>query len=118
MGLIHLEGLEFFAYHGFYDEEQKVGNKYSVDIKIAADLSEARNSDKLHDTINYEELYRLTKEEMKVSSRLLEHIAERIIKRIAVRYPQIDQCEISISKFNPPVGGVCQRAKVTIKEDF
>lgn len=118
MGLIYLEGLEFFAYHGFYDEEQKVGNKYSVDIKITSDLTEARNSDKLNDTINYEELYRLTKEEMKVSSRLLEHIAERIIKRISVRYPQINACEISISKFNPPLGGVCQRARVTINEEF
>ena len=96
MGLIYLEGLEFFAYHGFYDEEQRVGNKYSVDIKITSDLTEARNSDKLNDTINYEELYRLTKEEMKVSSRLLEHIAERIIKRVSHGYTQINACEIGI----------------------
>ena len=118
MGVINLEGLEFFAYHGFYDEEQTVGNKYSVDIRIESDLSSARNSDKLNDTINYEDLYNLTKEEMKIPSRLLEHIAERIIKRVANKYPQIKNCEISISKFNPPVGGVCNRARVVIKEDF
>jgi len=118
MGLIYLEDLEFFAYHGYYDEEQTVGNKYSVDIKIESDLSSARDSDKLTDTINYEDLYNLTKEEMLVPSRLLEHIAERIIKRISSKFPQIKSCEIGISKFNPPVGGVCNRAKVVIKKVF
>jgi len=116
MGLIHLEGLEFFAYHGFYDEEQKVGNKYSVDIKIRTDLSDARKSDELNSTINYEDIYKLTKKEMEISSRLLEHIAERIIKRVLSKYPDIEDCEVSISKYNPPVGGVCKRAKVTVKE--
>ena len=118
MGYIHLEGLEFFAYHGYYDEEQKVGNKYSVDIKIEADLYHARDSDKLKDTINYEDLYRLTKEEMKISSRLLEHIGQRVIARIHLEYPNINKCEVAISKYNPPVGGVCHRARVVIEEVF
>jgi len=118
MGLIYLEGLEFFAYHGYYDEEQKVGNKYSVDIKIDADLNDARGSDKLTDTINYEDLYKLAKEEMQISSRLLENIGQRIIARINQRYPEIHSCEVGISKYNPPVGGVCHRARVVIKEVF
>ena len=34
MGQIALEGMEFFAFHGYYDEEQKIGNKYGIDLYI------------------------------------------------------------------------------------
>ena len=43
--MVSLEGLEFFAYHGYYDEEQKVGNKYSVDVTVRADLKAAAVED-------------------------------------------------------------------------
>lgn len=115
MGFIHLEGLEFFAYHGYYDEEQKVGNKYSVDLEIETDLHEASSSDKLPDTINYEQLYRIVKAEMEVPSRLLEHIGGRISDKIYEEYSSIKSCKVAISKYNPPVGGVCQRARVVIE---
>ncbi|MDX5443432.1 MAG: dihydroneopterin aldolase, partial [Hymenobacteraceae bacterium] len=48
MGQIALEGMEFFAFHGFYDEEQKIGNKYGVDLYIKTDLHAAAESDDLH----------------------------------------------------------------------
>ena len=116
MGTIALEGIEFFAYHGFYYEEQKVGSKYSVDIKVEAPFEEAAVHDQLSETINYEQLYKIIKQEIKKPSKLLENIAKRIIDRTIENFPHIEYVEVSISKFNPPVGGVCNRAKVTLKE--
>ena len=116
MGIISLEGIEFFAYHGFYDEERKVGNKYAVDINVEADFHEAAETDKLQETINYEELYSIIREEINVPSRLLEHIGKRIIDTVLAKFSQVDTVEVSISKFNPPIGGVCHKAKVTLKE--
>jgi dihydroneopterin aldolase len=116
VGTISLEGLEFFSYHGFYDEEQKIGNKYSVDIVVTADFSEAARRDRLSATVNYEDLYRITANVMQQSARLLEHIAHRIIQEIRASYPELLSVEVSVSKFNPPIGGVCQRAKITLKE--
>lgn len=116
MGTVSLEGLEFFSYHGFYDEEQKIGNKYSVDIVVTADFSEAARLDRLSATVNYEELYRITTGVMKQPARLLEHIAHRIIREIRDKYPDLQSVEVSVSKFNPPIGGVCHRAKITLKE--
>jgi dihydroneopterin aldolase len=115
MGTIALEGLEFFAYHGFYDEEQKIGNKYSVDITVVADLSEAARVDKLSTTVNYGELYRIAHEAMQRPARLLEHISHNIIVEIRKRYPNVETVEVSVSKFNPPIGGVCHRAKITLR---
>ncbi|GAB4002492.1 dihydroneopterin aldolase [Spirosoma daeguense] len=116
MGTIALEGLEFFSYHGFYDEEQKIGNKYSVDIIVNADFSDAARLDRLSATVNYEDIYRITATVMKKPARLLEHVAHQIIQEIRTKYTDIESIEVSVSKFNPPIGGVCHRARITLKE--
>jgi dihydroneopterin aldolase len=113
---IILENIEFFAYHGYYDEEQKIGNKYTVDICVEADLSKAAQSDKLADTINYEKLYQVVAEEIAKPTRLLEHIAQRIINSTFQKFGQVDSIKVCIAKHNPPVGGVCGKAKVILKQ--
>jgi 7,8-dihydroneopterin aldolase/epimerase/oxygenase len=115
MGKIALEGLEFFAYHGAYIEEQKIGNRYSVDITIETDFTTAAETDRLKETVNYEDVYDHIKEVMHQKHRLLEHIGHSIIERIRLQYPNIQQVEVAVSKFNPPIGGVCERAKIVIK---
>ncbi|MGI4835577.1 MAG: dihydroneopterin aldolase [Janthinobacterium lividum] len=114
MGQIALEGLEFFAFHGYYDEEQKIGNKYGVDIYLTTDLYAAGASDKLAETIDYEVLYRLVLAEMQQPARLLEHLAHRILDRVMGELPPVRRARVSVSKFNPPLGGICHRARVTL----
>lgn len=117
MGKITLEGLEFFAFHGFYDEEQKIGNKYGVDITIETTLMKAGADDKLSETIDYKELYRIIHIEMSKPSRLLENIGTRIMNAVMAQLPLVTSVEIAISKFNPPIGGICKRAMVTMSSD-
>lgn len=114
MGKITLEGLEFFAFHGYYDEEQKIGNKYGVDITIESSLQKAGTDDKLSETIDYEELYKIISREMNIPSRLLENIGGRILNAVFANFPLVTFVEISISKFNPPIRGICKRAIVTL----
>lgn len=116
MGQIALEGMEFFAFHGYYDEEQKIGNKYGLDLYIETDLSRAAASDELQQTVNYEVLYALALEEMKMPARLLEHLGHRIIDRVYAQFPFVQSIRISVYKFNPPLGGICKWAKVTLEE--
>ncbi|WP_017732122.1 dihydroneopterin aldolase [Nafulsella turpanensis] len=116
MGKISLEGMEFFAYHGFYDEEQKIGNKYAVDVEVETDLSRAGKKDALAETVNYEELYKLIAKVMGKPARLLEAISYKIIEDIFAAFAAAHVVEVSISKFNPPIGGVCHRARVSIKK--
>lgn len=121
MGKVSLEGLEFFAYHGFYDEEQKIGNKYSVDVEVRTDLMKAASKDALSDTVNYEELYKMIAKVMAKPTRLLEAINYRIIQVVFAHFPAAKSVEVSVSKFNPPIGGVCHRARVTMaksREEF
>ncbi len=115
MGTISLEGLEFFAYHGFYDEEQKIGNKYAVDIHLSVDLKKAGSSDILLDTVNYERVYKIAAAVMQEKAKLLEHIAFSLIGHLRHEFPAITGVMVKVSKFNPPIGGVCKCASVTLE---
>jgi dihydroneopterin aldolase len=116
MGTVALEGMEFFAYHGFYEEERKIGNKYSVDITVSLDITEAASTDDIQGTVNYEELYDIVRHEMLTPSCLLENIAYRIIDRTYEIYPEVEWVEVTISKFNPPLGGICHRSTITLRK--
>ncbi|MET4106567.1 dihydroneopterin aldolase [Hymenobacter sp. UYP22] len=115
MDQVALEGMEFFAFHGYYEEEQKIGNKYSVDLYIDTDLQQAGTSDELENTVNYVVLYQLVAEEMHIPARLLEHVGQRIISRVQAAFPHISGVKVSVSKYNPPFGGICFRSRVTLE---
>lgn len=111
---IALEGLEFYAYHGYYEEERKIGNFFSVDIKVKTELYEFSDSENLSNTINYEHLYTIAQEEMSIPRKLLETIANNITDKVFSSLPEVKEMEVSISKYNPPFGGQCKKAKVSL----
>ncbi len=105
MGLIQLENMEFYAYHGHYREEQIVGSKFLVSLSIKTNLSKPAKTDSLKDTVNYHKAYLVVKNEMSKKSHLLENIASRILDSLYDSFPEIDSATVKISKINPPVGG-------------
>ena len=105
MGLIQIENMEFYAFHGHYREEQIVGNKFLVDLSIDSDMATPADSDNLKDAINYQLAYKLVKEEMEKKSKLLEHIAKRILDTIYANFQDVRKVTVKISKMNPPMGG-------------
>ena len=105
MGKILLEGMEFFAYHGVYQEERENGQLFSIDLEILADYSKACHSDKLEDAIDYVQVYELVKAEMGIPSSLLENVAQRIIETISNAFQEIDWIKVKITKLKPPISG-------------
>jgi dihydroneopterin aldolase len=105
MGKIQLEGMEFYAYHGHYKEEQIIGTKFIVDLEMVFETSLAEYSDQLSDTINYQEAYQIVKKEMEINAHLLESVARRILGALAQAFPQLKSIQVKISKINPPLGG-------------
>jgi 7,8-dihydroneopterin aldolase/epimerase/oxygenase len=112
---IALEGLSFYAYHGYYEEERKSGNKFLVDIKVITDLNLTSNFDDLNNTVNYEELYRIVKSEMTKPSKLLENVGKNILDEVFKKISLLESAEVTITKFSPPIGGPCDKAKVTLR---
>ena len=105
MGLIQIENMEFYAFHGHYREEQIVGNKFLVDLSIDSDIAAPAASDNLKDAINYQHAYKLVKEEMEKKSKLLENIAKRIVDVIYDNFDGVRKVTVKVSKMNPPMGG-------------
>ncbi|MDU8884690.1 dihydroneopterin aldolase [Yeosuana sp. MJ-SS3] len=113
MGIVKIENIRVFAYHGCLVEEKKIGSDYRVDLKVNASLKKSSQTDMLHDTVDYVFLNKVVKEEMQKPSHLLETVAERILNRVIKEHELVDKATVWISKLNPPIGGDVE--KVTIK---
>jgi dihydroneopterin aldolase len=113
MGLITIEGMEFYSFHGHYKEEQIVGNKFIVDLTIETDMEMPSKSDNLKDAVNYQQAYQLVKSEMEKKSHLLEHIAGRILDALYADMQGIRKATVKVSKMNPPMGGKINSVSVT-----
>lgn len=116
MGKVKIENIRIYAYHGCLKEETLIGSDYRVDITIAADLSKAAISDHLSDTVDYVHINHIVVEEMKIPSKLLEHVARRIGERVFLEIPIVKKSKVIISKINPPIGGDVEM--VSIKLNF
>jgi 7,8-dihydroneopterin aldolase/epimerase/oxygenase len=104
MGIIRIEDMEFYAFHGHFKEEQIVGNKFLIDLEIETDLEPAGISDRLDDAADYTIACRVVKEEMGKKSKLLENIAMRILDSLYLNMKDIKRATVKIRKMNPPVG--------------
>jgi dihydroneopterin aldolase len=117
IGVIELEEMRFWAYHGCLESERSKGNLFLVDFRGEMDLRKAADSDVLEDTVNYGDIYQVVKAEMEAPSDLLEHVAGRIMKALGARFPQFARFSVRVSKQMPPVGGTVQWSRVTLMSE-
>lgn len=105
MGLIHVNGIRVFAYHGCLPEEARIGGHYSVDVSVEGDFTKAEASDDLADTVDYGRVTILVKEQMARRSRLIEHVARRILDALKNEWPVGYRFRVRVVKERPPVEG-------------
>ncbi|MEH6305167.1 dihydroneopterin aldolase [Olivibacter sp. CPCC 100613] len=111
---VALRNARFYAYHGYYPEEQVIGNEFYLDIICSLSNPTINSNDLLAETINYEELYRIAKEEMSQPKKLLETVVESILNTVKMSFHEINEIEVSLRKSNPPFGGDTATAEVSL----
>jgi 7,8-dihydroneopterin aldolase/epimerase/oxygenase len=116
MALIELENMEFHAFHGCFKEERVVGNRFVVNFSFEVNTEKAEKSDNIADTVNYQTVYSIVKEEVAIPSHLLEHLGKRILDRICAQFPEVEKAQVKISKMNPAMGGKMKSVSVTIEQ--
>lgn len=114
MGKVKIDNIRVYAHHGCLREESVVGSEYSIGVTISANLSKATESDELSDTVDYVHIHQIVKEEMQIASKLLEHVAKRIIDRVHLEMDLVDHVEVAVSKINPPIGGDVEKVTVVL----
>jgi dihydroneopterin aldolase len=113
-GKIALEGLSFYGYHGYYTEENVIGNQFTVDLIVTTFFD--TKADELEGTVNYENLYKAAKEVMDVPTKLLETLAGKIAEKILNENEGVEDITVKVKKHHPPIGGTCQHAYVEITQ--
>jgi len=117
MGQIIIEGMEFYAYHGHFEEEQVVGGNFLVDIIIDTDTDKAAKSDSLDDALDYQSIYQDIKVEMELTSYLLENITYRIMDRLFKNHSSIEHAILKVTKLNPPIGGRVNKVSIRLEKN-
>ena len=118
MSLIALEGMQFYAYHGVYEEEQIIGNNFVVDIYITTNHDKALKEDNIFETINYETVYLVCEAEMKKTVKLLETLVDRIVSALKHQFDSIQEVSIKITKKNPIPGARVANSSIETAESF
>lgn len=112
MATIILEGMTFFAHHGYYVHEQERGNQFVVQIEVDTDIEQAALFDDLQLTVNYEAIYQIAAMVMEEPCRLIETVAYRIAHGIRKQFPDLAGIRVSLRKLNPELGGPVEGARV------
>ncbi|WP_240377863.1 dihydroneopterin aldolase [Bacillus piscicola] len=113
MDKIYLNGMEFYAYHGVYEEENKLGQHFTVDLVLEADLKEAALEDNLEKSVNYADAYAIVKDVVEGNTYdLVETIAENISLQVLNHFAIVDQVKVKVVKPNPPIPGHYQSVAI------
>lgn len=112
---IILKDLRFYAYHGVGAQETQVGNEFVLDLRLRMDWTCAIRSDDVNDALSYAEVYEAVKDEMARPSRLLEHVAGRIARRLFQDFSSLEEIELRLVKRNPPMGADIEGAGVELR---
>ncbi|KXH85700.1 dihydroneopterin aldolase [Chryseobacterium kwangjuense] len=118
MSKIFLEEVKIYAYHGVLPEENIIGTYYILNVELHTDLWKAAETDDLNDTISYADINAIIHKEMSVKSKLLEHVAGRMITGIHNAFPQISYIKLKITKTSPPMQGEMKGASIELERSF
>lgn len=109
---VALHNVKFYAYHGFYPEEQILGGSYLVDVEV--EFKNENVEDDISRTVNYEKLYFILAEEMKQPRKLLETLVQEMAIKVRQEIPFLETVKVGIKKLNPPLPGEVKYSLVEI----
>ncbi len=105
MDKIYFQRMSFYGYHGVFEAEAQLGQRFYVDLELSLDLSRAGNSDQLQDTVNYADIFSLVQRIVEAERyQLVEALTEQIAGRLLSAFPFLE-VKVRVTKPNPPING-------------
>lgn len=114
-GIITIEDMKFYAYHGCFDKEKIVGTPFAVSVRMEYNASSSAISDNINDALNYQKAYELIAKEMQQTSNLLENVAKRILDCLYTNFPELLFAKVQVKKLAPPMGGEIGNVSLTLE---
>lgn len=112
---IILSGMVFYGYHGVTEDEQRLGQRFVVDLELETDLRAAGQRDDITQAVNYAAVYEAARDVLEGESRrLIEAVAEEVAARVLREHP-VRAVRVRVAKPSPPIpGGVLSGAAVEV----
>ena len=111
MGLISVEGIRVFAYHGHLPEEAVLGGHFVVNVWAEADTSEVEKTDDLNDTVDYVKIIEIVKQQMAIRADMIEVPAKRIVDAI-LPLNKVHKVTVEVEKVLPPIDAAFDKISV------
>ncbi len=113
---ILLQNMVFEACHGVNDVERREAQRFEVDVEMSLDLQPAGEADELARTIDYREVFAITREVVESTSyQLIEALAEAIAHAVLARFQEMDEVMVRVRKPQVQLGGPLDFAGVEIR---
>ncbi len=114
MGLITVEGVRVFAYHGHLPEEAILGGHFIVNVWVEAETSFVEKSDDLNDTVDYVKIIAIVNKEMAIRADMIEVPARRIVDAI-LSLKKVKKAKVEVEKNGTPIDANFNKISVTIQ---
>ena len=112
---IFITGLLIHAHHGVMPHEEKVGQRFVIDLELATDLAQAAVSDKVVDTVSYASIVEaVTRAFTARSYRLVEPAAGAVADEVLSTFPRIASVRVTVHKPHAPIAAIFNDVGVTI----
>lgn len=107
MDKIILNGLSFYGYHGVLEEENRLGQKFLIDIELFLDLKDAGVRDELSKSVSYADVFEVVKKIVEGKPfKLIEALAEAVSISIFKDFAPVKEIQVRIRKPEAPVPGI------------
>ena len=116
MGLIKVEGIKLYAYHGHLPEEAILGGHFLINVYVNAETTLVEKSDELEDTVDYVKIIDIVKEQMLIRSNMIEHPAARIADNILL-LKHVIGVKVEVEKLNVPINANFSKISATIERE-
>ncbi|PKR77522.1 dihydroneopterin aldolase [Halalkalibacillus sediminis] len=115
MDKILLNGMMFYGYHGLYPEENKLGQRFTVDVELISDLKKPGKTDNMEDSIHYGAAYEVARKVVEGEAQnLVEKVADYIAKAMFDSFSKLEAIRVKVDKPGPPIPGYYQSVAIEI----
>ncbi|MCX7780856.1 MAG: dihydroneopterin aldolase [Negativicutes bacterium] len=114
---VRLQNMTFYGYHGVYEHEKQHGQRFCLDVELAADFATPAESDNLTDAIDYTQVYAQIKDIVENKRfNLLEALAGHIAETLLSAHP-IMAVTVRVRKPGSPLPGALDYVEIELTRE-
>jgi len=115
MYTIRMQNCAFFARHGLLEEENKLGQRFYLDVVMRVEPGKPLDDDSIDGTVDYGVAFKLIESIVTGKRRfLIESLALDAARALCEKFPQVVRAEVTVRKPNAPVQGVLDYVEVIV----